>query len=81
MDPKNDVLIAFEMNGAPLPRDHGFPVRVVAPGVVAARSVKWLTKITLSNEESKSHWQQNDYKRCVLNYAILIKRNNRTNLI
>jgi sulfite oxidase len=32
------------------------------PGVVGARSVKWLNKIVLSNEESKSHWQQNDYK-------------------
>lgn len=30
------------MNGQPIPRDHGFPVRVIVPGVVGARNVKWL---------------------------------------
>lgn len=62
LDPKNDVLLAYEMNGKELPRDHGFPIRVVAPGIVGARNVKWLGKIIVSDEESKSHWQQNDYK-------------------
>ncbi|XP_026163859.1 sulfite oxidase, mitochondrial [Mastacembelus armatus] len=57
-----DVLLAYEMNGEALPADHGFPVRVVVPGVVGARSVKWLGKIIVSAEESSSHWQQNDYK-------------------
>jgi len=57
-----DVLVAYEMNGVPIPRDHGFPVRLVAPGVVGARNVKWLKKIVSSKEESLCHWQQNDYK-------------------
>ncbi|KAB7504841.1 putative sulfite oxidase, mitochondrial [Armadillidium nasatum] len=38
------------------------PIRVIVPGVVGARNVKWLGKIILSEEESQSHWQQNDYK-------------------
>lgn len=50
------------MNGEPLPRDHGFPVRVVVPGVVGARNVKWLGRIVVSKQESDSHWQQKDYK-------------------
>ncbi|CAG0891391.1 unnamed protein product [Darwinula stevensoni] len=62
LDPKSEVLLAYEMNGEPLSRDHGFPVRVIIPGVVGARSVKWLSNIILSKEESTSHWQQNDYK-------------------
>jgi DMSO/TMAO reductase YedYZ molybdopterin-dependent catalytic subunit len=35
-----DVLLAFEMNGAPLTPDHGYPVRSIVPGYNAARSVK-----------------------------------------
>ena len=61
-NPRGDVLLAYEMNGARLPRDHGFPVRVVVPGVVGARNVKWLNRIVISAEESQSHWQQSDYK-------------------
>lgn len=57
-----DCILAYEMNGQPIPRDHGFPVRAVIPGHVAARSVKWLDKVVVSDEESDSHWQQRDYK-------------------
>ncbi|KAL2257500.1 hypothetical protein VTK26DRAFT_96 [Humicola hyalothermophila] len=62
LDPRGDVLLAFGMNGEPLPRDHGFPLRAVVPGHVAARSVKWLSKIVISDEESPSQWQRRDYK-------------------
>lgn len=61
-DKRGDVLLAYEMNGKPLPPDHGFPFRVLVPGNVAARSVKWVTKIVLSEEESTSQWQRRDYK-------------------
>ncbi|GAM83848.1 hypothetical protein ANO11243_018380 [Dothideomycetidae sp. 11243] len=61
-DRRGDVLLAYEMNGKPLSRDHGFPLRVIVPGHVAARSVKWVNKITLSGEESTSQWQRRDYK-------------------
>jgi sulfite oxidase len=62
IDPRGDVLLAYEMNGEPIPKDHGFPLRVIVPGHVAARSVKWVKKISLSEEESESHWQRRDYK-------------------
>ncbi|KAI8815733.1 uncharacterized protein EV422DRAFT_510392 [Fimicolochytrium jonesii] len=57
-----DVLLAYEMNGESIPLDHGYPLRVIVPGHVAARSVKWVDRITLSDEESHSHWQRRDYK-------------------
>ncbi|KAK9836142.1 hypothetical protein WJX81_004420 [Elliptochloris bilobata] len=60
--PRDDVLLAYEMNGRELSADHGFPVRVVAPGIAGARSVKWLSRIIASKHESDSHWQQKDYK-------------------
>lgn len=61
-DRRNEVLIAYEMNGEPLPPDHGFPVRAVVPGVVGARNVKWLGRIVTSEREYGGFWQQNDYK-------------------
>lgn len=62
MDPRGDVILAYEMNGEPLSRDHGYPVRAICPGIVGARNVKWLGRIVISESESDSHWQQNDYK-------------------
>ena len=62
IDPCGDVLLACSMNGEPLPKDHGFPVRVLVPGHVAARSVKWVTRIVVSEAESTSQWQRKDYK-------------------
>lgn len=62
LDPRGDVLLAYKMNGQALPPDHGYPLRVVVPGTVAARSVKWVNKISLSDEESTSQWQRRDYK-------------------
>ncbi|KAK5107703.1 hypothetical protein LTR62_000897 [Meristemomyces frigidus] len=62
IDRHGDVLLVYNMNGQPLPRDHGFPLRALVPGHVAARSVKWLNKIVVSDEESSSQWQRRDYK-------------------
>ncbi len=58
LDPLGDVIIAYEMNGVELPREHGYPLRVIVPGHLGARNVKWLSKIKLSLEESQSNWQR-----------------------
>ena len=39
-------LLAYEMNGAPLPPQHGFPLRLVVPGWYGMTNVKWLARIT-----------------------------------
>lgn len=62
MDKHNDCLIAFEMNGEPIPRDHGFPLRAIVPGTVGVRNCKWLRAVTVQPMESQSVWQQDDYK-------------------
>lgn len=60
MDPTNDVLLAYEMNDVPLPPDHGYPVRVVIPGYVGGRQVKWLEKIWISTKENDSYYHIHD---------------------
>ncbi len=57
-----EVLLAYEMNGEPLPYEHGFPLRVVAPGYYGARSVKWLSAVTLLETPSDNHFQASEYK-------------------
>lgn len=57
-----DVLLAYEMNGQPLTPVHGFPLRVVSPGYIGARSVKWLSEIAVSEQPSENHYQALAYK-------------------
>ncbi|KAG5040004.1 hypothetical protein JHK82_012152 [Glycine max] len=61
-NPEADVLLAYEMNGEPLNRDHGYPLRVVVPSVIGARSVKWLEDINIIAEECQGLFMQKDYK-------------------
>ncbi|THU96327.1 hypothetical protein K435DRAFT_858637 [Dendrothele bispora CBS 962.96] len=54
-DKGKGMLIAWAMNGLPLEPDHGFPVRIIIPGQIGGRSVKWLKSIEISAEESQHH--------------------------
>ena len=62
VDRDGDCLLATEMNGEPLPPDHGYPVRAFLPGIIGARNVKWLTSITLRKGEGNSPWQTKYYR-------------------
>ncbi len=57
----DEVLLAYELNDEPLAPTHGFPLRVVTPGYVGARSIKWLAGITLQPEPSSNYFQQHAY--------------------
>ena len=57
-----EVLLADEMNAAPLAPEHGFPLRVVVPGYIGARSPKWLTAIRVQDRPSENYYQQTEYK-------------------
>jgi sulfite oxidase len=57
-----DVLLAWEMNGEPLPPVHGAPVRVVVPGYIGARSVKWVERITVQDHPSDNYFQATAYR-------------------
>lgn len=53
-----DVLLAYKMNGEDIPRDHGYPLRLIVPGHVGIRNTKWIKNITISEEESEGTWQR-----------------------
>ncbi len=58
-----DTLLAYDLNGETLPKDHGFPLRAIAPGWVGATSIKWLDRIVVSREQL---WTRNNTTSYVL---------------
>jgi sulfite oxidase len=57
-----EVLLAWEMNGEPLPTTHGAPLRALVPGYIGARSVKWLQRVIALAEPSGNHFQARSYR-------------------
>jgi len=58
----SDALLAYAMNGEPLPIQHGAPLRVVVPGWYAVASVKWLAEIELIDREFDGYYQVDKYQ-------------------
>jgi DMSO/TMAO reductase YedYZ molybdopterin-dependent catalytic subunit len=65
----DDTLIAYAMNGQPLPPDHGFPVRLIVPGWFGMASIKWLGWIEVSDRQLHSHWSTAEYRMIGPSYA------------
>jgi sulfite oxidase len=59
---RSEVLLAWAMNGEPLAPVHGAPLRVVVPGYIGARSIKWLERIELRSEPWPGYFQQVAYR-------------------
>jgi len=55
-------LLAYEMNGAPLPPQHGFPLRLVVPGWYGMQNVKWLTRITVLEQPFEGYQNAVSYR-------------------
>ena len=60
LDP--DTLLAWDMNGKPLTPDHGFPLRVIAPGWASDSWCKWLTKLEPMDHEFEGFWMKTAYR-------------------
>ena len=58
-----DVMLAYEMDGKPLPRAHGAPVRVVIPEMYGYKNVKWVERIDLVARAGDGYWEQRGYDR------------------
>jgi DMSO/TMAO reductase YedYZ molybdopterin-dependent catalytic subunit len=57
-----EVLLVYELNGAPLPPQHGFPLRLLVPGWYGMASVKWLARITAATEPFSGYQQARAYR-------------------
>lgn len=55
---RDEVMVAYEMNGEPLSDKHGFPARLIVPGFFGVKHVKWLASIEPVNHDFKGFWQQ-----------------------
>ena len=58
-----DVMLAYEMDGKPLSRPHGAPVRLVMPEMYGYKSVKWVNQIELGTTLQTGYWEQNGYDK------------------
>ena len=52
------TLLAVRMNGATLPQGHGFPVRMLVPGIYGMKHCKWLTRIQVVSQDYQGYWQE-----------------------
>ena len=59
---QGEVMLAFEMNGAPLPLLNGYPLRLIVPGYYGTYWVKHLTDITVLEQDSQSYFMQKAYR-------------------
>ena len=56
-----DAMLAYELDGKPLPREHGAPARVVIPEMYGYKNVKWVERITLTANPEPGYWEQRGY--------------------
>jgi DMSO/TMAO reductase YedYZ molybdopterin-dependent catalytic subunit len=59
---RDEVLLAYEMNGAPLPPQHGFPLRLVVPGWYGMTNVKWLSRIEFLDQPFAGYQNSQGYR-------------------
>ena len=59
---RTEVILAYEVNGQPLPPQHGFPLRLVVPGWYGMTAVKWLDRITVLTEPFEGYQQAEQYR-------------------
>ena len=52
------TILAYEMNGEPVPRGHGAPLRAIVPGIYGMKNVKWIEAIELVSGDYRGYWQQ-----------------------
>ncbi|KAE9609005.1 hypothetical protein Lal_00020447 [Lupinus albus] len=60
LDRSRDIILAYMQNGERLTPDHGFPVRIIVPGFIGGRMVKWLKRIIVTTQQSDNYYHYKD---------------------
>eukprot|EP00588_Corethron_pennatum_P001902 CAMPEP_0194297980 /NCGR_PEP_ID=MMETSP0169-20130528/59908_1 /TAXON_ID=218684 /ORGANISM="Corethron pennatum, Strain L29A3" /LENGTH=942 /DNA_ID=CAMNT_0039047911 /DNA_START=612 /DNA_END=3440 /DNA_ORIENTATION=- len=60
MNPAYDVMLAYEANGAPLQPDHGYPLRLIIPGYIGGRMIKWIKQVNVIPHMTENHYHYHD---------------------
>jgi DMSO/TMAO reductase YedYZ molybdopterin-dependent catalytic subunit len=63
---KPDVLLAYQVDGAPLPREHGGPVRMITPELYAWKGAKWIRRLEVLTENRPGFWEERGYSMTAL---------------
>ena len=63
---KPDVLLVHSFEGAPLPREHGGPCRMVTPQLYAWKGAKWIRRITLTETDQPGFWERRGYSNTAI---------------
>jgi DMSO/TMAO reductase YedYZ molybdopterin-dependent catalytic subunit len=58
-----NVMLAYEMDGKPLPREHGAPARLIIPEMYGYKNVKWMSEINLVGQAGDGYWEKLGYDR------------------
>src|SRR5258708_17510758 len=58
-----EIIVAYDLDNVPLPANHGFPARMVIPGLYGMKGPKWLTRIDLVNHESGGFWEAEGWEQ------------------
>lgn len=58
---REDTILAYKMNGVTLPEEHGYPLRLVIPGKLGYKWVKWIVKVELVDYEYEGYWESRGY--------------------
>jgi len=58
---RENVLLAYKLNGQPLPREHGFPLRLVVEGKYGYKWIKWITHIRIIRGRYRGYWERQGY--------------------
>src|SRR5438132_13692385 len=61
-----EILVAYALDGAPLPTGHGFPARILVPGHYGMKGPKWLDSIELASQDDGGYWEPEGWERIAL---------------